>query len=908
MKFEQEIKEMNRKSIPALFITLIMISTSVFPALSVFGQAQPLDNPTQNDQEQVARIAASLRIVDRYREDVDQKSHRAGKGRRQTQAIVQKQERPEWTKEALRQSLGQLQQNREKYGVQDAEAEFHLKEAMKDGRGFKHIRLTKMHNGVEIFGGERIAHLDDKNFLRSVSGRIFKGVEIETTPVIDEAQAIAAAKAALGHKGEFAEEPTVKLIILPEQIRTGDDKIEGATLVYKVDLQPANDGTQMGDCSFFVRAGDGNIVWRLNNRRHADGLGASLYSGAVTVNTYEYSGEVYMLEDGLRSKSRAVDANDGNSTFTDFIDDNNAWGVLGDSTDRQTAAVDAHFGVAQSWDYFLNRHGRYGADGDGGKILSMIHYVDQDALDAGQISWTNASGGNNRLFFGDGGTNSNGVTFSPLVSLDIVGHEFTHCVVDTTANLTYANESGAIDEAFSDIFGTAIEFYTRDMYSDDPDFDANYLIAEEIITASPDDRLYMRSLEDPTLKNDPIHYDDRYIGSADKGGVHTNSGIMNYVYYLLAEGGTHPTTNVYVPPIGRRWAEDMFYTVLVAFLTPSATFRNVADAMVEVASIYGIDERRAVERAWFAVGVLPTLSDTLPRPDLTRSRFLLYTMLGDGMTNRLYNDGWMQWLQDYPGQFGRNWTQIISMGSELFYYNGSNGTAAVGKIGADGTHYTTRSFPRSYFKSGWSSITWHEGYLFFYDKRDGSAQIGQITSSGYRTIRTYPATPSAPKWTHIISAQGFLLLYNQDSGLTVIGDWAYNPQPYWRDVASFSLSPDWSHIVDGGVRSGAQTGILFYNRNNATYAVGDFDPWGNFTTRAENSRWAYNFIRLGYTDIIRVGEGLLLYNENERRARVGYLLTPGECDRFGVEPFQMVKDLSEAYFPAYYTHVASHHF
>lgn len=915
LKLEKEIKDMNRKSILALLITLVLIVTFTFPALSVFGQAKHVEEQSiQMDQERAARVAASMRIVDRYSERGDQKRKQAGKAGKQTDALAQKKERPEWAGAALRQSLIQLQQGGEKYAVEDAQSEFSLLEAMKDGRGFSHIRLTKKHKGVEIFGGERIAHLDDKNVLLSVSGRVFRGVKIDTTPVINETQAIASAKAALDPEAEVAEEPTVKLFILPEQVKSGDETVEGATLVFKVDLQTTNGDQPDDSFSFFVNALDGSIVWQLNNQRHVDGLGASLYSGAVTVDTYQYSGDVYLLQDTLRSNSRTVNANNGYRVFTDFTDDNNAWGTLGNTADRQTVAVDAHFGVAQSWDFFLNRFGRYGADGNGGKIISSVHYVDKDTKDAGKNTWPNASGGGNRLYFGDGGKGNN-MTFGPLVSLDIVGHEFTHCVVDATANLTYANESGAIDESFADIFGTAIEFYTRDMFPDDPDFDANYTIGEKVITASPDGNLFLRSMADPTLKAHPNHYSNR-VGAApctptkanDQCGVHTDSGIMNYVYYLLCEGGTHPITNVYVPAISRTWTEDMFYTVLVAFLTPSSRFIDVANAMVEVANAYGIDERRAVERAWFAVGVLPALSDPMPTPDLTRSRIMLYSMLGDGLTTRMYNDGWMQWMQDYSGQLSRNWSHIISMGPELFYYNASNGSAAVGRTGAEGYHTTTRSFPRGYFKSGWSSITWHEGYLFFYDKRDGSAGIGQITSSGYRTIRSYPVGYFGLNWTHVVSAQGFLIFYNQSNGVTAVGDWVYDPNPRWQDLSYYNLLPDWSLIIDGGVRGGAETGILFYNKNNATYEVGDIGAYGNLTFRDGGERWAYTFIRLGYTDVIRVSEGLMLYNENERKARVGFLLTPGECERFGLEPFQTVKDLSEAYFPNYYTHIQSHSF
>jgi Zn-dependent metalloprotease len=908
---------MNRKNILALFMTLIMISTFSLPTLSAFGQVQTLEKSDEENRAQAVRTASPLRIVDRYREGGNQRGKRAGKGSEQNQTLAQKQERPEWAKEALRQSLGQVQQSRERYGVQNAEAEFHLKEAMKDARGYKHIRLRKMHSGVEVFGGERIAHLDDKNVLLSMGGRAFKGIDINTTPAISEAQAIATAKSALNYRGEFAEEPVAELVVLPEQIRTGNEKAEGATLVYKVKLQPAKGGMPTADRRYFISAIDGSIVWQLNNQRSEDGIGFSTFNGVVTVNTTRNDDETYTLIDPNHAESQIFNANngDGDADNDDFFDsdafdgvftgDDNLWGTLGDTTNPETVAVDVHFGVAQSWEYFLHTHGRDGADGEGTRIRSFVHYRSQEDQDAGRATTNNAFGGHNMLRFGDG----DGVQYGPNVSIDIVGHEFTHCVVDAVLpddGLIYSGESGAIDESLADIFGTAVGFYSGT--------DEDYLQSDDIVIPGSGG-VARRDLENPrTIQINfgdgtsfilPDHYADRYTGTMDGGGVHLNSSIMNHVYYLLAEGGTH-RNGTYVPAIGRLWAEQMFYAVLVAFLTPSATFEDVANAMIEVASVYGIDERRAVERAWFAVGVLPTLNDPMPTPDLTRSRIILYSMLGDGLTTKFINTGWMQWLRDYSGQFGRNWTHIISMGSELFYYNGSNGTAAVGRIGADGTHYTTQSFPRNYFKVGWSSITWHEGYLFFYDRSNGLAQIGQMTPTGYRTIRTYPAGNFSTNWTHIISAQGYLFLYDQNSGVAVVGDWAYNPSPRWQDLHYYNLQSGWSHIVDGGVRSGAETGILFYNKNNATYEVGDIGSGGNFTSRAGTSRWAYNFIRLGYTDVIRVGQGLLLYNENERKAKVGYLLTPGESDRFGKEPFQTIKDLSESYFPAYYAHVAAH--
>jgi Zn-dependent metalloprotease len=192
---------MNRKSILTLFIILALVVTFVFPALSVVGQSQETTNRSDKEKN---RAAKALRIVERYRDGGQRASTRSHKGRAKTQPLARQQQPPQWATASLRQSIEQLQENKDSYGVLNAEAEFRMLEALKDGRAYRDVRLTQMHNGVEVFGGGLITHLDDHNELQSVSGRMFTEARIDTTPKIDEAQAIAAAKAALGQESEYA--------------------------------------------------------------------------------------------------------------------------------------------------------------------------------------------------------------------------------------------------------------------------------------------------------------------------------------------------------------------------------------------------------------------------------------------------------------------------------------------------------------------------------------------------------------------------------------------------------------------------------------------------------------------------------------------------------------------------------
>ena len=268
-----------------------------------------------------------------------------------------------------------------------------------------------------------------------------------------------------------------------------------------------------------MNAKDGSIVWHYDSLPHVNGTGNSLYSGRVTLDTLPGLNN-FILQDVPRGLYVRDMNNQTSGAGTQFVDNDNVWG---DSTltNRQTVAVDAQFGAAMSVDYFAYVHGR-----NVGKMTSYVQYGS---------NYTDAHGVNNTLTFGGG----DGSKFGPLVSLDLVGHEFTHSVTQYSAGLKYVGESGAINESFSDIFGTAIEFYA-DIREFNANINPNYLIGESFYTPGiAGDAL--RSMEDPpsmhfyddlylkTGKGDPDHYSKRYTGSSDNGGVHSNSGIMNKV-------------------------------------------------------------------------------------------------------------------------------------------------------------------------------------------------------------------------------------------------------------------------------------------------------------------------------------------------------------------------------------------
>jgi thermolysin len=187
-------------------------------------------------------------------------------------------------------------------------------------------------------------------------------------------------------------------------------------------------------------------------------------------------------------------------------------------------------------------------------------------------------------------------------ALDIVAHELTHGVTDYSSRLVYRNESGALNEAFSDVMAVGAEFFFQTPGSGPRR--ADYLLGEDVITPGG-----LRSLANPASFGDPDHYSKRFRGAADNGGVHTNSLIPGHAFYLAIEGGTNRTSGRTVRGVGqenRVEIERSFYRAFVDMLPSNATFRQARSATIAAATdLYGSGSPavRAISQAWSAVGV-----------------------------------------------------------------------------------------------------------------------------------------------------------------------------------------------------------------------------------------------------------------------------------------------------------------
>ena len=342
----------------------------------------------------------------------------------------------------------------------------------------------------------------------------------------------------------------------------------------------------------------------------ASGTAQTRYSGTQTITT-SASGNNYILSDPAK-KIYTRDANNLSqsgypyiSNYTQFTDNDNNWTTAEHSSGKDNAALDAHWGATKTYDYFLSAHNRNSYDGNGAQIRSYVH-VDNN-LD-------NAFWNGSVMSYGDGSSNGNEGSgyFDALTSIDVAAHEIGHAVCEYTADLAYQRESGAMNEGFSDIWAAVVENYAA---PNDPNKNT-WLIGEEIDRRSGSTAL--RSMSNPKSLSQPDTYLGTYWKNVNCGtpvlandycGVHTNSGVLNYWFYVLAQGdaGTNDVGDVYdVAGIGINKAAQIAYRLESVYLSSNSNFANARTYGIQAAEdLYGADspEVIAVTNAWYAVNV-----------------------------------------------------------------------------------------------------------------------------------------------------------------------------------------------------------------------------------------------------------------------------------------------------------------
>lgn len=480
----------------------------------------------------------------------------------------------------------------------------------KDATGSEHLRYQQTINGLPVEHAEYIVH--------TVGGRVFaqNGRWIKDIPqnlpaaTLTESSALTAALQFVHARSYKWQDAGEEAFIKKEQnnpnatfypkgqlvFYSGEDDVIPSALrpAYKFDIYASDPVSRQ---IVFVDAVNGQILGKreLLHTTAATGIAATAYSGIQTIAT-DYTGSTYRLQENTRGngiQTFNLQKKTNYSTAIDFTDADNNWNNINANKDQY--ATDAHWGAEMTYDFYKNKFGRNSIDNAGFAIKSYVHY---------STSYFNAFWDGSRMTYGDGSSTDNNL---PLTALDVCGHEISHGLTSFTSNLTYSNEPGAMNEGFSDIFGTAIEFYARPASAD-------WLIGGDFYI--------IRSMSNPNAYGQPDTYKGTfwYAGTSDYGGVHTNSGVLNFWFYLLSAGGTGVNDNGFsynVAGIGIDAAAAIAFKTNTAYLTSTAQYLDARVASIQAATdIYGAGSNEVVQttNAWDAVGVGATVT---PPPTCT---------------------------------------------------------------------------------------------------------------------------------------------------------------------------------------------------------------------------------------------------------------------------------------------------
>lgn len=467
-----------------------------------------------------------------------------------------------------------------------AQDQYVARDVVVDRDGTEHVRFDRTYAGLPVIGGDLVVHSRNGQY-KAMSMTQGAPLSLSVRPSLDPDAAVVAAGVEFG--ADFAGAPESTLVVYARG--------KGAArLAWQVVLR-----NERADMTYIVDAGNGRILERWSNRHTAAAIGTArtLYSGDVALGTNSITGG-YEMRDLLRGRGFTIDASNSRTSGQIYKDSDNIWGNYAVS-DKATAAADAQYGAAVTWDYFKNVHGRLGIRNDGKAAFSRVHY----GFRYNNAFWNDACF---CMTYGDG----DGVNLGPLVVLDIVGHELSHGVNANTANLIYSGESGGLNEANSDILGTMVDFYANNS-KDTPD----YLVGEKVylsnVSGSPDQRA-LRYMFNPAKDGRSPNCYVSTIGSLD---VHYSSGVANLFFYLLAEGtGARTYSGVNHTPatcngstfagIGRAKAEKIWYRALTVYFTSSTNYAGARAATISAAKdLYGATsvEASRVALAWSAVKV-----------------------------------------------------------------------------------------------------------------------------------------------------------------------------------------------------------------------------------------------------------------------------------------------------------------
>jgi len=344
-----------------------------------------------------------------------------------------------------------------------ADHDFMLISADKDKIGYTHYRYRETYKGFPVTASKYIVHVLD-NKIVSMNGQIFGNINVDVNPVLSEQTALNNALSYMNaslyrwqvpmweeqikyHKKNNSATwyPTGELMLAPVQ---GKVKASEYRLAYRFDVYAEK---PLKREYVYVDAKTGEVIFTQNRIMHSNIVATAntAYSGIREIVTDSVNATTYRLRESNRGAGVDIETYNlqqgTNYVNTDFLDTDNYWDNVNAALDQY--ATDAHWGSEMTYDYYLQKFQRNSIDNAGMMLLSYVHF---------DVNYTNAFWDGTEMTYGDGDA---GNGYTPLTSLDIAGHEVSHGVTEFTSELIYADESGALNESFSDCMGNALRFY-----------------------------------------------------------------------------------------------------------------------------------------------------------------------------------------------------------------------------------------------------------------------------------------------------------------------------------------------------------------------------------------------------------------------------------------------------------------
>lgn len=487
--------------------------------------------------------------------------------------------------------------------------EWRVDKSHSEQKGAKHQHYLQYYKGIRVAYGTFSMHGNSKNQLESSIGNFQKFDNVNMNTQLSEEDALKYAMKHIGakiYKWQVAEEekwlkdnfnesyyPIGELVIVKDYLKSNSEY----RLAYKFDIYAH---IPISRHYIYIDAINGEVLDKDSRIHHTNSPGTAntRYSGTRNITTDSFSGGFRLRETRNNVRIETYNMNHtGTYSQTDFIDNDNNW-IEHNNANRDNAGLDAHWGAEVVYDYFNQIHNRNSYNGNGAPLLS---YVNANLLAFGNNHSDNAFWDGNKMTYG------RGTVHNPFTSLDVCAHEIAHGVTGNTARLAYRKESGAINEALSDIWAACVEAWAAPTKQ-------IWLLGEDVWT--------LRSMNNPNQFLQP----DTYLGthwqntnnctpssSNDNCGVHRNSGVINYWFFLLSEGG-HGTNDIgnafWVNTIGMNKAASIVYRTQTQIINSSVeqeiSFSQFREAtIIATSNIFGStsEEVMQVTNAWHAVGV-----------------------------------------------------------------------------------------------------------------------------------------------------------------------------------------------------------------------------------------------------------------------------------------------------------------